>query len=306
MASLSLVNLFLCVHLLTAGSGLLIIYAHMTPPSRQIWRQVAREALDRLLKADVFAFQMRSERWAIATTEPYCDAPIEMIWWCRDTYRDDWKHRSVVRVGNNGRAGIRVAEVGLPCRKCKKCGTVRAMRWKDRIVSEIAMAEDSRLVTLTCAPQSRQALVMECCKKYGTIDPTPKERATVFYRWVQLYLKRLRKALPDGEIRFVAIIEPHADDYPHCHLLVHGVDCRLPNRFIRSVRWGHGFRDIRRVDPGAADYLAKYLNKTAIVIHASKRYGVSRNAESVANEQSEVQRELLTQTEQAELFPKGA
>lgn len=243
----------------------------MTPPERVFWRHVAPQTLYRLLDADEYAFARRGASWYVGTVYPSCERPIAMFMWCRTTYRDYWRRRKVITVDpEHGRDGVTVAEIAVPCRQCPQCVEIRRHSWIKRMLHEVEMASASYMVTLTLSTPARVQLRNECVARFGTMPPTSEERCLHVYKWVQLYLKRLRKNT-GATLRYCAITEKHKDGTPHIHLLIHG---DVSRQSILGTKWGHGFRDCRIVrSDGAVRYLAKYLSKDALAVRASRQYG---------------------------------
>lgn len=199
-----------------------------------------------------------------STRRPYCDAP-----------------RSVT-LGARAKTGEGMAlergspcwlDIWVPCRKCQKCLVVRKLLWKGRIMSEVMHAQRTWFVTLTFRPSARESLFAEA--------PTVLERSKIALKEISDYLKRLRAACvgTPTEIRFFAVTEPHKDDFPHVHLLLHS-DEMLSAKRIRAGNWKHGFISMKLCDDEMAGYLVKYITKEVSCVRASLRYGkAAKNAD---------------------------
>lgn len=165
----------------------------------------------------------------------------------------------------------------FPCRKCEKCLQIRQMVWRDRAMSEIALAKRTWFVTLTFSPG--QLLVVHGEKhKYGKL-----ERAA--YSHVRKYLARLRKQ-KGLRFRYLFVFERgEKTGRPHFHGLIHEVGtsplfkrtierqwsspvvhARLVRGLSAEGRNGH----VRNV----ASYITKYATKDLEGrIRASRNYG---------------------------------
>lgn len=103
---------------------------------------------------------------------------------------------------------------------------------------------------------------------------------TLVPREVQLFVKRLRKELPSGSLRYFLVGEYGDKDMrPHYHLALFGYpNCLWPSRklMLRNYEkracdcincqlllrvWGKGFIDIEELNPTTAQYIAGYTVK---------------------------------------------
>lgn len=147
----------------------------------------------------------------------------------------------------------------LPCGRCVGCRTRRAREWAYRCELELSEHQVGAFVTLTYSD-----------------DHCP---VTLQKRDLQLFLKRLRKSLPQ-RIKFFASGE-YGDkfDRPHYHALLFGVDHEKDANAIESawtVRVGSnrtgmsiplGIVDVQKCTPRSIAYVAGY---------AAKKLGLAR------------------------------
>lgn len=210
--------------------------------------------------------------------KPYCDAPVSVALGARAPKRGD-----VIRESGNPV----FLDLWVPCRKCGKCGIVRQIQWRKRVKHEIITATRSWFVTLTFRPEAREKLFYETITdndgEYSRML-TLKSRSAVAMRELASYLKRLRNGAAQSGLvlRFVAVTEPHKDDFPHIHLILHSTGL-LTASMIRAGKWPHGFIDMKLCDADAANYLVKYISKEAIQVRASVRYGANSIKEKTSN-----------------------
>lgn len=145
----------------------------------------------------------------------------------------------------------------LPCGGCIGCKIDRSRDWAMRCSHEAQMHDDNMFVTLTYADEHLPP-------DYG-----------LHTRTVQLFMKRLRKAIEPIKIRFLATGE-YTDppmQRPHYHLLIFGYmfpdvklhSSRRGNKLYTSKSleeiWGFGFITIGNVNYQSAGYVARYSMK---------------------------------------------
>lgn len=101
-------------------------------------------------------------------------------------------------------------------------------------------------------------------------DNLPADRS-ILKREVQLFLKRLRKAIAPRKVRFFASGE-YGERYsrPHYHLILFGLS-KLDRPVVEKA-WGKGFVDIGDVTPDSANYVAKYTVKKMKGRNAADHY----------------------------------
>ncbi len=159
-----------------------------------------------------------------------------------------------------------------PCRQCYNCRNYKKYQWEKRIIRESAKWARSFFVTLT----------------YRNIDDHS-------YRTLQLYLKRVRRALPHS-IRYVATTEYESKgirtDNPHHHLIIFGPH-NLQTRQL-TLKWKYGLTQAKllrginstqrlhtgdgtRKNRNPARYLAKYIIKQGERVRASN--GIGNNSD---------------------------
>lgn len=179
--------------------------------------------------------RIRSQGWKM----PDCDAPVplELFEGQADV------HYTVTPAGQK--------VIWVPCRKCSQCLRRRRRMWYARMMQESQLAVRTWFVTLTFRDDETA----------GSYDE------------VQRFLKRLRKALPKGAIRFCAVLEAgDLNGRLHWHLLVHCY-ARVTKRMIQSQWQRVGFSGAKLFDPDQVGYLAHYASTAMLRVHASKSYG---------------------------------
>lgn len=141
-----------------------------------------------------------------------------------------------------------VAEFG--CGQCLPCRINRRRLWTHRLVLESRMHQFSHFITLTYSDKELPA--------GGTLVP----------RDMQLFLKKLRKAVAPARVRFYGVGEyGDKSQRPHYHLVLFGlpvqvlygkhVDCQC----VVCAAWGRGIVFIGDVTPESAGYVVSYVCK---------------------------------------------
>lgn len=182
-------------------------------------------------------------------------------------------------------------EVWARCRNCENCLAEQRAVWVARCVNEIAQCRGrSWFVTLTMRPARREVLLYKAIQaankkavNWHELPAVDRQRRVfrAFYGEVQRYLKRVREELRikgRRRVRFLAVIEPHKDGFPHAHLIVHEESFADANeRTLRHKWWMNGGAKVRlvRSSQDAALYVAKYLAKGAVIVRGSLHYGRS-------------------------------
>lgn len=160
-------------------------------------------------------------------------------------------------VWSSSRSFAGALPVNLPCGQCIGCRLQKAAEWTTRLHHEHSQHERASFVTLTFNDE------------HLPID------YSINVRDVQLFLKRLRKALGHERVRYFACGE-YGDQggRPHYHLLVFGYD--FPDKtlwrrtgsgeltyrsaFLERV-WPFGHCEIGAVTPQSINYVARYILK---------------------------------------------
>jgi hypothetical protein len=92
---------------------------------------------------------------------------------------------------------------------------------------------------------------------------------------VTRWLKRVRKQ-SGASLRYLLVVEPHQDGFPHFHMLVHEASTQVSKRILEG-QWNYGFSKWKLVPPGEmrhVAYVCKYVAKSAQArIRASRQYG---------------------------------
>lgn len=109
--------------------------------------------------------------------------------------------------------------IEIPCGKCIGCRLDYSRQWAFRCMLELEYHDSAYFVTLTYNDKHVPATA------YG--DPDSGEAVdayTLDKRDFQLFMKRLRKAFPDDEIRYYACGEYGSTTFrPHYHAIIYGL-----------------------------------------------------------------------------------
>lgn len=233
----------------------------------------------------------------------------DLAGWCENPvarYLESWSSptnfsKSIYTDGDEKKT----IELLVRCRKCQPCLNWRGYKWALRAKREVSNAylakKESFFVTLTFRPDVRQDILRDSeAPDYLNINrPVPEQHygavSDEASKYVTRWLKRLRKA--GYKLRYIAVCEPHADGFPHFHLLIHDYSSTSQQlidpvpRFCPSRqrpclfmagdwREKYGFDDIEPLrDPlASAFYVAKYLTKDfQRRVRASVKYGLEED-----------------------------
>lgn len=146
---------------------------------------------------------------------------------------------------------------GHPCGYCIACRLNRQREKQVRLVHECENWKDKVFLTLTYADE---------CLPAGN---------TLVKRDVQLFLKRLRRAIEPLKIKYFACGEYGSDENtsrPHYHLIIYGISLTHPvfkklnsiygvNYYSLGNIWPFGFISVGDVTPERCAYVAKYCLK---------------------------------------------
>ena len=157
----------------------------------------------------------------------------------------------------------------LPCGQCIGCRLERSRQWALRCVHESEFHQQNCFLTLTYDP--------EHLPKNGSLN----------VRDIQLFLKKLRKAIEPDKVRFFQCGEYGSNfDRPHHHMILFGYDFPDKELFFKSVNgqkvyrsrmleklWIHGFSSIGDVSFESAAYVARYCLKKVTGDEAEDYYG---------------------------------
>lgn len=143
------------------------------------------------------------------------------------------------------------------CRKCQACIDNRISSWVLRLVLESFLYEKSYVTTATLTYRN------DC------LPGSDKEAKQQF----QKFMKRLRKDLGIGVVRYFAALEKGSQTSRyHWHVIFYGIPFNHLTREYVSKKWGHGF--VRRFEPvrspAGMRYAAKYALKDRCYL-ASRR-----------------------------------
>lgn len=141
----------------------------------------------------------------------------------------------------------------VPCGKCMKCRKKQRSEWAMRLYHELSYHENSVFLTLT----------------YN--DKSLPKNDSLLKRDLQLFFKRLRKALPsEKKIKYFACGE-YGDEKerPHYHAIVFGLGLKPEDRQYVIDSWNKCDWDVKEiynnsfgyVSPQSINYTAGYVNK---------------------------------------------
>lgn len=162
----------------------------------------------------------------------------------------------LVKVRMPGMALYEFTEIPVKCGKCIECCKQYSNDWSYRIIDECSHHKDNCMVTLTYNNEN--------CPSNGVLK-----------RDVQLFMKRLRKALHPQRVRYFACGEYGSlRGRPHYHIILFGfkpLDLKFlkvdkkgttlyTSEFISSL-WQKGFISVGDVNLDSAKYCAKYMQK---------------------------------------------
>lgn len=167
------------------------------------------------------------------------------------------------------RSRTATAYLSVRCRKCPECLRAKARSWAHRAHAECRVSSRTWFLTLTVAPAHRFTMTMRAQKRLSeSFAKQPLEEQARHIR-EQLsqectrWLKRVRK-VSNARLRYLLVMEPHADGFPHVHALVHEVTGRVTKRQLESAWWlGHSKAKLvdNPHDKSAAWYVCKYITK---------------------------------------------
>ena len=140
--------------------------------------------------------------------------------------------------------------VKVPCGHCLSCRKERSKAWGFRLMCECASWQSSVFLTLTYDEEHVTFVDDVCFPFYATLVP----------RDLQLFFKRLRKALDGRSIKYYACGEYGTNTYrPHYHAILFGVDYSdLP---VIEQSWQMGFVKLDEVNVATCNYVSGYVQK---------------------------------------------
>jgi hypothetical protein len=169
------------------------------------------------------------------------------------------------------------------CRKCEKCLSARAARWRYRVKHEHSKAVRSWFSTLTLRPDVHEHIANQCrlhfIRNGLDFDMLPekdqwKELVKAHGRLTTLFYKRVRKA--GARIRYCQVAEKHKSGLLHWHVIIHEPSPDHPAlHAVLKKAWEWGFSDFKLADNShEVTYICKYLTKSVLAkVRASTDYG---------------------------------
>lgn len=152
------------------------------------------------------------------------------------------------------------ASFQLPCGQCLQCRLEYARQWAVRCVHEAKMHEKNSFITLTYADEHLKS---------------PK----LIYSDFQLFMKRLRKGLPDGSRISYLVTGEYGDEHkrPHWHAIIFNFrpsdlvykysnerGDKIFSSCVLEETWGKGITEVGDVTFHSAGYCARYAAKKLI------------------------------------------
>lgn len=154
------------------------------------------------------------------------------------------------------------------CRKCDPCLERRLRSWVLRMQLEAMQygGYDTTYVTFT----------------YDDAHLPPDVDSAK--QSMQLFFKRLRKALPHKRIRYVAALEQGLQGTYryHWHAILYGVRFSVQSEHLIRAVWGNGFIDWKIAESGNMAYILKYVIKGSKFL-MSRRPGIGANGVGLIN-----------------------
>lgn len=171
--------------------------------------------------------------------------------------------------------------LALPCNSCVGCYLERARQWAMRCTDEASLFKENSFLTLSVNQES--------LKVHGR---------SVDVRYLQLFLKRLRRKIWPTRIRSFACMEYGGKHgRPHYHMLVFNYafpdkvyyrDSPSGEKLYRSAQlerlWPFGYSSVGDVTFGSAAYVARYHLKKSGGVVSRDHYIDKRTGEMLAPE----------------------
>jgi len=179
--------------------------------------------------------------------------------------------------------------IAYRCRKCEKCLAQKRRQWTARAIAEVRQSTRTWFGTLTVRPVERFraqvradiAARQRWAERLSALSDKDRLKfiSRVLGPEVTRFMKRVRFE-SKASLRYLLVVEPHKDGFPHYHLLLHETGPVQVSKRVLERQWGLGvshWRLVDREDPRQAGYVCKYVNKSAEVrIRASRHYGQFR------------------------------
>lgn len=157
----------------------------------------------------------------------------------------------------------------VPCGQCLACRIAKRREWSARLQHELATHDDAVFVTLTYSDEYNDN--------------------SLHKRDLQLFFKRLRKALGDRRIRYFACGE-YGDrtQRPHYHAIIFGLSLRDTDKQLIMDAWRYADWKVPAIrkesfglaEPDSIRYVAQYIDKKYTGEKADVEY-VKKNREPV-------------------------
>lgn len=136
---------------------------------------------------------------------------------------------------------LKSKDMFVDCGKCFGCKKKKASEWSLRIQFEMSTNPRCLYLTFTYAPEFMLS---------SSITP----------RDFQLFMKKLRKRLPDRKVLYYTVGEYGEDSFrKHYHSIMFGVS--YDDVSVINDCWSMGFVDIAPVEVGSVNYVVGYVQK---------------------------------------------
>lgn len=159
--------------------------------------------------------------------------------------------------------------IEVPCGRCIGCRLTKSKEWANRCMLEAQYHDSNLFVTLTYSPDNVR--MSSFIDEYGVIN----DIMTCKKRDFQLFMKRLRKAFPEQNIRYFACTEyGEKSGRPHCHAILFGLtlsdlipignnregDVLYTSPSLEKI-WKHGLVSVGELTWESAAYVSRYVTK---------------------------------------------
>lgn len=171
----------------------------------------------------------------------------------------------------------------IPCGKCAGCRADQAKDWSNRLIMEMQYHDSAYFITLTY----NELMMHRVPRVNDMTGEVVYDRGTLDKRDIQLFMKRLRKARPDDNIRYYICGEygPQTDR-PHYHGIIYGLHMNdwilepcgkseTGNQYytcsaLESI-WRNGFISIEPANEYTCKYVTNYVTKKLGADNAEER-----------------------------------
>ena len=155
----------------------------------------------------------------------------------------------------------------VPCGKCAVCCKERSKAWALRLMMEKLYWNDAIYITLTYEDE-----YLPLVKPTLTSDGHLTLPYSLCKRDLQLFFKRLRKAISPLKIKYYAVGEYGGQTFrPHYHAIVFGLSYSFEP--VIAEAWKQGFVKVEEVNIRTCNYVAGYVQKKLYGNYGKDVYG---------------------------------